>query len=279
MSGRRRHGERSRRAASPVRFALLALAALVANGPAPAAEVGMRLLVQGPGLAEQGRALAGHLSRRVGASFRLLVSEHALDHWIRVRRDGGAELVIDEAHFADYRAGAFSYRVIARVAGTRSFHLLARRSEGVRDLEDLWAKPVASAPAPSLAALQLLDLFDHPLRVPILHVADSHRQALALLAAGEVGAAFVPVEWRSTEAEFAVVLEGEEAPGMALSLSPRVSPETEAAIRDALLGTLAPGPRSGAGAPVSGLRFEAADTEHYAGYARLLRGTFGYLGR
>ena len=257
----------------------LLFAAFVSGGPASAGEEGLSLLVQGPRAEEQGRVLAAHLSRRVAMPIHLRVADHVLDHWIRVRRDGGADLVVDEAHFTDYRAGRFDYRVIARVAGTQSFHLLARRSDALRGPEDLWARRVAAVPAPSLAALRLLDLFAHPIRAPILQVATSHRHALELLAAGEVQAAFVPVGWRLGGAEFAVVLESEETPGMAVSLSPRVGAETEAAIRDALLGRTAPDSRGGTGTPVAALRFEAAGTERYSGYARLLRGTFGYPGR
>ena len=277
MGGRDQRGGRGGRGA-PWRRLLLLLAAFVAGGPASAGEEGLSLLVQGPRAEERGRVLAAHLGRRVAMPFRLRVSDHVLDHWVRVRRDGGADLVVDEAHFTDYRAGRFDYRVIARVAGTQSFHLLARRSEALRGPEDLWAGRVAAAPAPSLAALRLLDLFARPLRAPVLRVAASPRHALELLAAGEVRAAFVPVGWRLGGAEFAVVLESEETPGMALSLSPRVGAETEAAIRAALFGR-APDSRSGAGAPAAALRFEAAGTERYSGYARLLRGTFGYPGR
>ena len=279
MSCRDQRGGRARRGARRRRLPPLLLAALVASGPASAGEEGLSLLVQGPRAAERGRAIAAHLGPRVGVPVRPLAADHVLDHWIRVRRDGGADLVVDEAHFADYRAGAFAYRVIARVAGTQSFHLLARRSAALRGPEDLWAKRVAVVPAPSLAALRLLDLFAHPVRAPLLRGAASHRHALELLAAGEVEAAFVPVERHPGGAEFAVVLESEAAPGMAVSLSPRVGAETEAAIRDALLGPAAPDPRGGTGTPVAALRFEAAGTEHYSGYARLLRGTFGYPGR
>ena len=110
--------------------------------------------------------LADYLARRVGESVRLAVAGQVLEHWQRVRDQGGGDVVIDEAHFADYRVRRFGYRVIAKVSGLRGFSVLARPSAMILEPEDLWAKRVASLPAPSLAAVKLIELFPDAIRTP-----------------------------------------------------------------------------------------------------------------
>ena len=217
--------------------------------------------------------LADYLARRVGESVRLAVAGQVLEHWQRVRDQGGGDVVIDEAHFADYRVRRFGYRVIAKVSGLRGFSVLARPSAMILEPEDLWAKRVASLPAPSLAAVKLIELFPDAIRTPRLVAADSYADAMRALGAGRVEAAIVPSELAADHPAYEVVLATEEVPRMAVSVSPRVDSRLADAIRDALLAA-EPDSRalSSAGLPA----FEVASDELYEGYARLLRGTWGF---
>ena len=240
------------------------------------------LLVQGSSAHASYARLAERMTEVLGEPVRLVMTEHVLEHWEQVR-DGGGDVVLDEAHFADYRVQKFGFRIIAKRSGRYAFCVVVRAGARVLEPEDLWARTVASRPAPSLLAVKLLELFPDPARAPRLVSVRSDDEAIRQVLDGRVGAAMVPVELAAAHPNLEVVLATEELPRMALSLSPEVDDAMANALSALLLGTEprrsrhTPGPVPALPAavpPAPG--FEAADDQLYAGYARLLRGTWGY---
>ena len=240
------------------------------------------LLVQTPGSQTQVRAqrmlwrrLAERITDALGEPVRLVMTDHVLDHWERVRDGGGGDVVLDEAHFADYRVREFDYRIVARIRGLHAFCVVVRSGARVLEPEDLWTRTVASRPAPSLAAVKLLELFPDPIRAPRLISVASDEEAIRQVLDGRVGAAMVSAALATAHPGLEVVLATEELPRMAVSIGPWIDAQSADALKAVLVGfEPLPSAQSLSGRSLPG--FESADDELYAGYARLLRGTWGY---
>lgn len=220
--------------------------------------------------------LVDHLSQTAGVDIRLRVPSSVLAHWHAMADPDGYDLVLDEGHFTDYRVKRFGYVVLAKLAGLSGFSVVTGPETVLVELEELYGEPVASLAPPSLAALRLAELFPDPIRAPLLVEVGSYRQGIRRVVNGEVAAAVIRSDMVNDFPELNVVVSTQQGPGLALSASPRVPAQTRDAIRVAILalGASESGRRALARARVAG--FEPASAALYDGYARLLRGTWGY---
>lgn len=269
-------GRRAGHLAFAVALAVALLAAL--SLPARAAQLDLIVFVGMP--KEETRAayapLAAHLAREIGHRVRLIVPDNVLAHWLALHDVGASQLILDDGHFTDYRVKRLGYRVLAKTSGITGFSVVTGPETVLIEPEELNGQRIACPPPPSLAALSLNALFPDSVRAPLLVEADSYRHGVRRMINGEAIAAVIRSSMVRDYPELNVVISTEAGPGMALSAAPGVPAEVRAALRRAAIDArgLDSGRRALARAGIAG--FEPASEVLYDGYARLLRGTWGY---
>ena len=220
--------------------------------------------------------LVAYLSEASGHQLTLQVPDSALEHWQAMGKRDDYDLVLDEGHFTDYRVQSLGYRVLARVSGVVGFSVVTGPATVFVEPDELYGEPVAVPAPPSLAALRLAELFPDPIRAPVLVEVGSYDEGVRRVINGDVTAAVIPSSMVRAHPQLNVVMSTQQGPGMALSASPRVPAQASEDIRRAFLAArdIDAGRRALASAHLEG--FEPASAALYEGYARLLRGTWGY---
>lgn len=220
--------------------------------------------------------LAKYLSEASGHRLILQVPDSALEHWQAMGKRDDYHLVLEEGHFTDYRVQSLDYRVLAKVAGVLGFSVVTGPATVFVEPDELFGEPVATPAPPSLAALRLAELFPDPIRAPLLVEVGSYDEGVRRVINGDVTAAIIPSSMVREHPQLNVAMSTQQGPGLALSASPAVPAEAREVIRRAFLAArdIDAGRRALASAHMDG--FEPASAALYEGYARLLRGTWGY---
>jgi ABC-type phosphate/phosphonate transport system substrate-binding protein len=259
------------------------LAGLVIGASAPVQEKALTLVVQPP----QGeitapganQALANYLAQAVGTRIVVVTPPNFLAHWEMVRRNNGIDLVLDDAHFTDYRVQRFGFHVLVKAPGTTSFSLVAPHGARVKDPLSLAGKKVASFGPPSIGATRLNAMFPNPARRPSIIDIATVQQGIELLEQRKVEAAMLPtaaIDEHVARGRLIVLTTMEPTPRMALSASPAVSVAMREKIRAALLRA---DESENGKRLLQNLRyshFELAAAATYANHERLLREVWGY---
>lgn len=262
-----------------VRLLFPLLTAILAGTP-PAAAATWQLAIQ-PILPrdrtlEAYAPLAEYLGRATGQTIRIRASHNFVDYWESMRQPPGFDLVLDAAHFTDFRNQRMGYRVLAKLPDTVTYSLVTREETLLFEPAELVGKRIATVPPPSLGGLRLNAMFPNPLRQPVMVASSNAQQALERLKAGKALAALVPTPLIRGDTSLNVITTTDPVPHMALSVSPRVPAALRSRLRQALLQA----GRTPAGkAMLQALKlpgFVPADNALYTGYARLLEGTWGY---
>ncbi len=221
------------------------------------------------------RPLADYLSRATGEQVKLEAAINFLTYWQGIRKEK-YDLVLDAAHFTDYRMEKLGYLPLAKVPGTVSYSLVTHPDTLIFEPEELIGKKVATPGAPSLGSLRLQALFPNPIRQPQIIEVPNATEALRRVEAGEVTAAIVPTPLLAAHPDLNVVLTTDPAPHVTFSASPRLDPGVREKLRKALLalGTTDEGRKVLQAINFPGI--EPADPKRYQGYEKLLSQTWGY---
>ena len=194
------------------------------------------------------------------------------------KKKTGFDLVLDAAHFTDYRVKTQGYTVLAKLPDTVSFSIVTNEDSFVLDVDELIGLRVATMPSPSLGSLRLEELFSNPMRIPHYVWQTNTAVVIEELTAGNIDAAIIPTRLASTYDNLNTVMTTDPVPHMALSASPDIPADVVETIRAALVNAhLHPdGQQMLARLKVD--NFEAADNATYDDYAFLLHEVFGYNG-
>ncbi len=221
--------------------------------------------------------LADYLSQETGQTITITTQRNFLFYWTKMRKQKkGFDLVLDAAHFTDYRVKAQGYTVLAKLPDTVSFSIVTSEDNFILDKEELISLRVATMPSPSLGALRLEELFPNPVRTPFYIWERNTTVAVENILSGKIDAAIIPTRLASTYSNLNIVLTTEPVPHMGLSASPDVPAEVTEKIRQALLTA---GNKESGKQMLARLRinnFEPASSEVYDGYSNLLKEVFGY---
>ena len=221
--------------------------------------------------------LADYLSKESGHTITITTQRNFLFYWTKMRKGKkGFDLVLDAAHFTDYRIKAQGYTVLAKLPDTVSFSIVTSEDNFIMDEEELIGLRVATMPSPSLGSLRLEELFTNPMRIPIYVWEPNTTAAIEKIVAGDIDAAIIPTRLASTYDNLNLVMTTEPVPHMGLSASPTVPADVAAKIRQALINanTTDSGKKMLAALKVD--KFEPATSETYDGYSDLLKEVFGY---
>ncbi len=222
------------------------------------------------------KPLAEYLSAKTGYHVHVKTESNFLTYWERMRRGKDFDLVLDAAHFTDYRDKQQGYEVLAKVPDTVSFSLVTSGNLLLFDASELIGKTVASAPSPSLAGVRMAQIYPNPLRQPTLVQADNFEGALDMLHQNKIKAALVPTPLVNGDSSVNTVMTTEPVPHMAFSASPRVDAKTKESIRKALLNATNDKQGQVMLNKMHYARFQPANNAMYNGYADLLEGVWGY---
>jgi phosphonate transport system substrate-binding protein len=250
----------------------------------PAADDPLVLLIQ-PILREEPTRtayapLCEYLGKTTGRRCVIRTAPNFLAYWDTIRRNQGFDLVLDAAHFTDYRIQKYGYHVLAKIPDAVSYSVIVPEDSPVLDPDELAGRPIATLGPPSVGAARLSAMYPNPLRQPHMINVDSVEEGLELVLRRRVNGAILPTpivgQQLARGAPIFIVTTTEPIPHIALSASPRLDPRTREAVRKALLDAsrTPEGRRMLAG--INFERFDPATPEVYVNHSRLLREYWGY---
>ncbi|MDT8282011.1 MAG: PhnD/SsuA/transferrin family substrate-binding protein [Gammaproteobacteria bacterium] len=221
--------------------------------------------------------LADYLSKATGQTISISTERNFTFYWHKMyQKRGGYDLVLDAAHFTDYRIQQQGYQAIVKMPDTVSFSIVTHEDNFVLDIKELTNKRIATMPSPSLGAMRLEKLFPNPVRIPLYTYERNANKAVESVLSGKVDAAIIPTPLASQYTNLNTVMTTEPVPHMALSASPEVPADIVEKIRTALIEAPTTADGKTLLARLKLEKFEATDNATYAGYAKLLEGIYGY---
>ena len=259
---------------------VLCLAASIAR-----AEVGELVLGVAPLLSEtetqaQFQPLCDYLAHAAHLPCRIRTRPNFLSYWEMMRRGKEYNLILDEAHFTDYRAQKMGYVVLAKIPNTVTYSLIVPRATKLDDPARLVGRRIATLGIPSMGAALLNGLFTQPSKQPIPVEVDNAAEGFELLRDAKVAAAILPTPLVREEivrgAPFRVLLSTVPLPHLGFSAAPEISPELRQVLRQALLNANKTDTGRAMLANIGIERFDPANATVYAGQGRILKEYWGY---
>ena len=224
--------------------------------------------------------LADYLGKIAGKRVVIRTLPNFVAYWEVMRQSNGYDLVLDAAHFTDYRAKKLGFKVLAKIPDTVSYSLIVGSGALVIDPIELIGKTVATPGAPSVGAARLNAMYPNPVRQPVIVDSGTAEESIQMLLKNKVQAAMVPTPLVSQQMAqgggISVVTTTEPIPHIALSAAPRLNAELREKIRAAVVN--APNTEDGR-KMLKGInfeRFDPANEQIYAGQGTLLKEYWGY---
>ena len=224
--------------------------------------------------------LADYLGKIAGKRVVIRTLPNFVAYWEVMRLSNAYDLVLDAAHFTDYRAKKLGFKVLAKIPDTVSYSLIVGAGALVIDPIELIGKTVATPGAPSVGAARLNAMYPNPVRQPVIVDSGTAEESIQMLLKNKVQAAMVPTPLVSQQMAqgggISVVTTTEPIPHIALSAAPRLNAELREKIRAALVN--APNTEDGK-KMLKGInfeRFDPANEQIYAGQGTLLKEYWGY---
>lgn len=219
--------------------------------------------------------LVNYLSKETGHTFKVVAAKSFISYWEKMRK-GEFDLILDAAHFTDYRIKRMNYTVLAKIPETESFSIITNEIEPVTDYKKLIGKKLITLPSPSLSSVHLAQMFPNPSRQPDITNTNSSASAIKAVQEGKYYAAIVPTSMLSDVKNVRTVNTTKAAPRMAISASPKISKKLQKKIRFALIkaSTTTNGKSMLDAIKVSA--FKATNAKTYRGYEKLLASVWGY---
>lgn len=220
--------------------------------------------------------LAKYLADATGHKFTIKTTLNFVSYWSRMRRPNEFDLVLDAAHFTDYRIKKYGYEVLAKIPDTVSFSLITDEDTLLFDAEELIGKRVATAPSPSLGGVRLAQLYPNVLRQPVSVPTNNFADALEKVRKKKIVAAMVPTPLVNGDNTVNTVMTTEPVPHMGLSASRKVDKNVKNQIRRALVNAHKTKKGQEMLRAVNIAQFETTSASEYDGFASLLQDVWGF---
>jgi ABC-type phosphate/phosphonate transport system substrate-binding protein len=262
--------------------ALLALGATLGVARADVSELvlGVAPLLDETETRAQFQPLCDYLANAAHLPCRITTRPNFLSYWETMRRGKEYNLILDEAHFTDYRAQKMGYVVLAKIPNTVTYSLIVPRATKLDDPARLVGRRIATLGIPSMGAALLNGLFPKPSKQPIPVEVDNAAEGFELLRDAKVAAAILPTplvrEQIVRGAPFRVLLSTAPLPHMGFSAAPEISPELRLILRQALLNANKTDAGRAMLANIGIERFDPANATVYTGQGRILKEYWGY---
>jgi ABC-type phosphate/phosphonate transport system substrate-binding protein len=217
-----------------------------------------------------------YLEQQTGENFKLVTAKSFLSYWETMKRNQDYHLIMDAAHFTDYRVSKMGYRVLAKMPETVSFALITNEENLILETDELVGKSVATLPPPSIGSVRMSQMFPHPARQPEVFSASSAAKAIADVKNGKYQAALVPTPLLNNHPDVNIIKVTEPIPHMAISASPQIPALLQEKIQNALVNAHKSEQGSVFLSKLAIVKFEPANNRTYKGYSQLLAGVWGY---
>lgn len=215
--------------------------------------------------------LVDYLKKQTGLNIKLVTERNFLTYWMNVKK-GKYDLVLDAAHFTDYRVKNLSYSVLAKIPDTVTFSLITHQSNLILELDELVAKKLTTLPPPSMGATRLLQLFKNPTRQPTISSTRSGSEAINAVQTGKSFAAIVPTPMLKDVNDINVIRTTEPLPHMGFSASSKLSADQQHKIKKALLNAKLHHEGKNILSHLQITEFSDTNNAAYNGYEKLLAG-------
>lgn len=246
----------------------------------PGVALGYNLVVQPIQSPETTRAsfqpLVDYLHAATGADIKLVTARNFVSYWQVMKKGEEYDLVLDAAHFTDYRIERMGYTPLVKISSVVSLSLVTHEDNPVFEARELIGKPVALLSSPSMDAVRLVQLFPNALRQPVIVRVNDSREAAEKIREGKAAGALVPTPMVGAFPFLYTVTTTEQVPHMALSAGPSVPKDLQDKLREALLKTNQTPQGQKLLEALNFEAFEPADAKTYSGYGKLLQGVYGY---
>jgi ABC-type phosphate/phosphonate transport system substrate-binding protein len=197
-------------------------------------------------------------------------------YWHTMRKDKKYDLILDGAHFTDWRIKKLKFTPLVKIASVVSFTLVSHTDNPILEADELIGKRVAVLSPPSMGSLKLAELFKNPMRQPVIISVRNSQEAVKMVETRKVVGAVIPTRMVGGFPFLVTVQSMEQMPHMALSASSRVPVDVRNKIKTALLDAnkTAEGKKLLEALVLEG--FEPATPKLYDGFAENLKNTHGY---
>jgi phosphonate transport system substrate-binding protein len=226
------------------------------------------------------KPLAAYLSKITGKKVVVKTMPNFMAYWSTIRRANSYDLILDAAHFTDYRSKKHGYKILAKIPATVSYSLIVLADNFIFDPSELIGKRIATLGTPSIGAARLSALFPNPMRQPITVEVSSADAGINMLLEKKVFAAIIPTPLVSrTMAEgndVSVVMVTEPAPHIAISASPAVNAGVVEKIRKAMLTANKTTAGKKMLKEIGFAQFDPANKSIYSGQSNMLQKYWGY---
>lgn len=223
---------------------------------------------------------ADYLSQISGRRVTIATRTNFLAYWDTVRKGTGYDLVLDAAHFTDYRVQKLGFTVLAKIPDSVSYSLVMRDDDPAFDPAELVGRRVATLGTPSIGAARLNAMFPNPVRQPIAVEVASAEEGMEALLAKKVEAAILPtpiVSQRMAQGGgIAVITTTDAIPHIALSAAPSIDAATQERIRRGLLDASKTPAGKAMLKHIGFERFDPATAAIYKGQANTLKQYWGF---
>lgn len=215
--------------------------------------------------------LADYLSAETGETITLATFSNFKSYFMNMKRQRGFDIVLDAAHFTDYRVKQMNYTVLAKVPDTVSFSLVTGSDLLVFDAEELIPYKIATMISPAIGGLRLKELYPDRENTPTIIRATDAADAVKKIHDGHADAAMIPTPMVGNYGDLNTVLTTEPIPHIAFSVSPTVPKALSDKIRQALTGATNTSQGREMLSKLAFSNFDPASNEDYDGYADLLK--------
>lgn len=220
---------------------------------------------------QQYKALADYLSVASGDTVTLTAFSSFKSYFANMKRKKGFDIVLDAAHFTNYRTEHMGYRVLVKLPYTVSFSLVTRSDLLVFDADELIPYKIATMVAPAIGGLRLKELYPDVDNSPMIVRAFDSVDAVKQLQDGRADAAMIPTPLVGQYDDLNTVLTTTPLPHMALSVSPDVPKAVAEKIKKAMLEAVNTEEGRAMLSVLNFSGFVAATNEDYAGYGNILQ--------
>jgi len=222
------------------------------------------------------KPLADYLSLRTGENIRIIASVNFPAYWETMKKGKEYDIILDAAHFTDFRIKRLGYKVLAKVPDTVSYSLVTDEENLILDAEELISKPIATMLSPGLGGIRLSEIFPNPLQQPIIIESSDSISAVESVKKGKVAAAIIPTPLLNSLSGLNTIITTDPVPHVAISVSPRINSSLRKKIKKALVDAV--NIKDGR-AMLDAIRFPqfvSCEASDYDGQAKLLFGVWGY---
>jgi len=220
--------------------------------------------------------LADYLSSKTGHNIKIKAHSNFLAYWSDLRRSKGFDLVLDAAHFTDYRILKKKYIVLAKIPDTVSFSVVTHEDNLIFDIEELALKKMATMVSPSVGGIRIQNYFTNPMSQPKIIYAKNSNDAAQMVIDKKVIASIIPTALVSRYEGLNTITTTTSLPHMAFSASPKVPADARNKIKQALIRAKDTAEGQAMLAKINFPSFEPTNAKTYKGFASLLETTLGY---